>query len=181
MATPSFAVLLVIIALAGLVVPRFRVPAGALLVPMVVVTGLQDVGLVRVELPLALLVASYIVVGWAVGLRFTRESFSSAAHSLPQIVGAILALVAGCAIIAWALARLAHIDMLTAYLATSPGGADSIAIIAAGTPIDVPFVMAAQMARLVAVLVFGPPLAKRAARLTPAIVAITPQADGETR
>lgn len=71
--------------------------------------------------------------------------------------------MAACAGIAWALARIAHIDLLTAYLATSPGGADSIAIIAAGTPVDVAFVMATQMARVVSVLVLGPQLAKHAA------------------
>jgi membrane AbrB-like protein len=178
-ASPSFAVLFVVIVVAGLVVPRFRLPAGPLLVPMVVVTVLQDVGLVRVELPQALLVTSFVIVGWAIGLRFTRESFSNAAHCLPQVVGAIVVLVGACAGIGWGLSRIAHIDLLTAYLATSPGGADSIAIIAAGTPIDVSFVMAAQMARFLAVLSLGPPLAKRAARLTPAIPETNPSSDGE--
>jgi uncharacterized membrane protein AbrB (regulator of aidB expression) len=75
-------------------------------------------------------------------------------------------------------ARIAHIDMLTAYLATSPGGVDSIAIIAAGTPIDIGFVMSTQMARVVCVLVLGPHLAKWAAKLTPPIPAST---NGESR
>jgi membrane AbrB-like protein len=172
----SFAVLLALILVSGLVVPRWKIPAGPLLVPMVVATVLQDVGLVRVELPRLLLVASYVVVGWAVGLRFTRASFASARRSLPQIIGSIVALVAACAGIGWVLSRVAHIDLLTAYLATSPGGADSIAIIAAGTPIDVAFVMATQMARVVSVLVLGPQLAKRAARLAPPL----PQPSEET-
>jgi uncharacterized membrane protein AbrB (regulator of aidB expression) len=37
---------------------------------------------------------------------------------------------------------------LAAYLATSPGGADTVAIIAGSNPVDVPFVMA--IARFVA-------------------------------
>ena len=45
------------------------------------------------------------------------------------------------------LAHFAHVDALTAYLATSPGGADSVAIIAASTKVDMPFIMAMQMAR----------------------------------
>jgi hypothetical protein len=45
--------------------------------------------------------------------------------------------------------RLAHVDALTAYLATSPGGLDSVAIIAASTPrVDLPFVLALQSVRL---------------------------------
>lgn len=178
-ASLSFVVLVAIILVCGLVVPRLKMPAGSLLVPMVVATFLQDVGLVRIELPKLVLVASYIVVGWAIGLRFTRESLATARRSLPQILASILALVATCAGIAWVLARVARIDLLTAYLATSPGGADSIAIIAAGTAIDVPFVMATQMARVVSVLVLGPQLVKRAAKLT--IDPETREGEGETR
>jgi uncharacterized membrane protein AbrB (regulator of aidB expression) len=55
---------------------------------------------------------------------------------------------------------------LTAYLATSPGGADSVAIIAASTHVDVPFVMAMQMARFMLVLIVGPALARSVARWT---------------
>ena len=177
-ATVSFVVLLAIILFAGLVVPRLRiqVPAGSFLLPMVLATVLQDVGLLRVELPRIVLVASYVVVGWAVGLRFTRASLASAWSSLPQIVASVLALVAACAGIGWALSRIAHIDLLTAYLATSPGGADSVAIIAAGTPIDVAFVMATQMARVLSVLVLGPPLVKQAAKLLPSV----PETTGES-
>jgi membrane AbrB-like protein len=173
----SFAVLGAIILFAGLVVPRLpvRIPAGSLLVPMVVATVLQDVGLLRVELPRLVLVASYVVVGWAIGLRFTRESFANAWRRLPLIAASILALVGACAGIGWALARIAHIDMLTAYLATSPGGADSVAIIAAGSPIDVAFVMATQMARAITVLLLGPELAKQAAKLAPSV----PEPTGE--
>jgi membrane AbrB-like protein len=83
------------------------------------------------------------------------------------MLAGIVALVGACSVIGWLLMRVAHIDMLTAYFATSPGGADSIAIIAAGTSVDVPFVMATQMSRFVAVLLLGPALAKRASRLTP--------------
>lgn len=36
---------------------------------------------------------------------------------------------------------------LTAYLATSPGGADSVAIIAASAHVEISFVMAMQLAR----------------------------------
>jgi membrane AbrB-like protein len=163
-AWPSFGVVLAIVLVGGLVGPRVRMPAGAMLLPMVLATALQDLGLLRIELPQPLLVASYLVVGWAIGLRFTREAFRQAARALPQVLGSIAMLVAACAGIGWGLARIGHLDMLTAYFATSPGGADSIAIIAAGTSVDVPFVMATQMSRFLAVLLLGPTLARRAAQ-----------------
>ena len=55
------------------------------------------------------------------------------------MLASILALMAFCAGIGWILTRLLGVDMLTAYLATSPGGADSIAIIAASTGVDLGF------------------------------------------
>jgi membrane AbrB-like protein len=168
-AWPSFAVLLAVILGGGLLGPRLRVPAAPLLLPMIVATVLQDVGLVRVELPQLLLVASYVIVGWAIGLRFTRETFRDARRALPQVLGTILMLVTLCGAIGWALTVVAHVDLLTAYFATSPGGADSIAIIAAGTSVDVSLVMAIQVGRFLTVLLFGPTLAKLAARLIPPV------------
>ena len=43
------------------------------------------------------------------------------------VVGATLLLMALCTLLAWCLAHFAHVDALTAYLATSPGGLDSVA------------------------------------------------------
>ena len=162
-AWPSFAVLLAIICVGGLVGPRLRLPAGPLLLPMALTTVLQDLGLVRVELPQPLLVASYLVVGWAIGLRFTRQALREAARPLPQVLGSIAMLVAACGD-RLALTRIGHPRHALA-LRHHPG-ADSIAIIAAGTSVDVPFVMATQMSRFLAVLLLGPTIAKRAAQLT---------------
>jgi hypothetical protein len=61
------------------------------------------------------------------------------------------------------LVEVAGIDPLTAYLATSPGGIDSAAIIAAASKVDLPFVMSMQTARLLMVLFIGPVLSRRVA------------------
>jgi uncharacterized protein len=77
----------------------------------------------------------------------------------------ILALMAFCGGLAWLLHRHLGIDPLTAYLATSPGGMDSVAIIAAASDsVNLSFVMALQMARFLFVLLFGPALARLVAR-----------------
>ncbi|HEY8906010.1 MAG TPA: AbrB family transcriptional regulator [Rhodoferax sp.] len=49
---------------------------------------------------------------------------------------------------------------MSAYLATSPGGADSVAVIAATSAVDTGFVMAMQLARFLMVLVLGPQVSK---------------------
>lgn len=63
-----------------------------------------------------------------------------------------------------ALMHLLSVDMLTAYLATSPGGLDSIAIIAAGSRVDIAFVMALQTMRLFTTLIFSPILSRYISR-----------------
>ncbi|MEF2552684.1 AbrB family transcriptional regulator [Aurantimonas sp. A2-1-M11] len=149
----------------GVLVGRFlAIPAGPLLVPMAIGVALNLAGYVEFQLPEWFLVLGYGVLGWKIGLGFDRAVLAHAWHALPRIVGSILILMTFCA----GLAALLHvglgIDPVTAYLATSPGGMDSIAIIAASTRVDLPFVMALQTVRFVIVLVAGPPIARFVAR-----------------
>jgi uncharacterized protein len=146
---------------------RLRIPAGALLLPMFAGVLAQDSGALALELPWWLLAASYALVGWAIGLRFTPAILHHAARLLPRVLGGIVALIALCAGLGALLAHVAHVDPLTAYLATSPGGADTVAIIASGSPVDVPFVMAMQSARFIVVAFCGPALARFVARRVP--------------
>lgn len=120
---------------------------------------------VQFQLPEWLLAASYLLVGWTIGLKFDRAVLRIAFRALPQILASILALMAFCG----GLAALLHfewgIDPLTAYLATSPGGMDSVAIIAAASQnVNISFIMALQMARFVFVLLMGPPISRLVAR-----------------
>lgn len=147
---------LVVALLGAAAARRWRIPAGPLLLPMGLGVMLQGGGVLSIELPPALLAVSYAIIGWAIGLRFTRPILVHAARALPRVLASILALIGICAGFAVLLNWLAGVDPLTAYLATSPGGADSVAIIATSSPVDIPFVMAMQMARFIAVLLIGP-------------------------
>lgn len=81
------------------------------------------------------------------------------------MTASIVALIAVCAGVAFLLAEFAGIDPLTAYLATSPGGMDSVAIIAAAASgVDISFIMALQMLRFLIVLLMGPALARFVAK-----------------
>lgn len=120
---------------------------------------------VALQLPEWLLAASYAVVGWSIGLNFNRMILRHATRALPQIVLSILALMAFCGGLAWLLVHFLDVDPLTAYLATSPGGMDSVAMIAAASDtVNISFIMALQMARFLFVLVFGPPITRLLAR-----------------
>jgi hypothetical protein len=146
-----------------------RIPAAPLLLPLGVGIALQDAGLLTIELPPWLLAASYAVVGWSTGLGFNRAILRHAARALPRVVLSILILMTVCGGLAAVLVVAAGIEPLTAYLATSPGGADSAAIIAMASNVDVAFVMAMQTTRLLLILLIGPSLASFIARRAGAV------------
>ncbi len=151
------AALAIVAAVAGRAI---RFPAGPMLIGLALAAAAEFLGLVKIELPPWLLAPAYCLVGWSIGGRFNRPVLVHAAKVLPALALSILCLLAVCGGIAAVLARVAHVDPLTAYLATSPGGADSIAIIAASTKVDMPFIMAMQMARFLIVLAAGPAIAR---------------------
>jgi membrane AbrB-like protein len=144
-----------------------RIPAGPLLLPMIAGAVLESSGLVTITLPPWLLAVSYAFLGWSIGLGFTREILLHASRALPQVLLSIVALIVVCGILAALLVYAAGVDPLTAYLATTPGGMDAVAIIAASTHVDIAFVMGLQTARFVIVLIIGPPLARMISRRVP--------------
>ena len=146
---------------------KSRIPAGALLVPLFAGIALSCTHVMTITLPPWLMAGCYALVGWAIGLRFSRDIVVYAARVFPTIAASTVTLIALCGGLAVLLHLIVGTDPLTAYLATSPGGADSVAIIAASSShVDMPFVMAMQMARFIIVLLVGPALAKAVARWT---------------
>jgi uncharacterized protein len=160
MAWRDFAATLLVAGVSGAIGVGLRIPAGALLLPMVAGVALEGAGLVTIVLPPWLLALSYAFLGWSIGLGFTREILTHASRALPQVLLATFALIAICGLLALFLVHAAGIDPLTAYLATTPGGMDAVAIIAASSNVDIAFVMALQAARFLIVLAVAPPLAR---------------------
>jgi uncharacterized protein len=145
-----------------------RMQGWPLLGPMLLLSTLHAGGWLAIDLPGWLLAAAYAMLGWYIGLGFRRDALLRAGNALPMVAGAALCLIAFCGLLAWCLTRLAHIDPLTAYLATSPGGLDSVAVIAASTArVDLPFVLALQSVRLLLVVSLAPLIARLVVRHSP--------------
>ncbi|MCR6631726.1 MAG: AbrB family transcriptional regulator [Magnetospirillum sp.] len=159
-----FAATMAVAAIGAWLGTRAKVPAGAMMVPLVAGTVLHGGGWLDITLPSWLLGLAYVGLGWYVGLGFNRAIFLYALRALPALMLATLLLIGLCAGSAWVLTLQLHIDPLSAYLATSPGGLDSVAIIVVSSHADIPLVMAAQTLRLFLVLLTGPALAKLIAR-----------------
>jgi uncharacterized protein len=162
---PALAATVAVAAVGATLGRAVRLPAGTFLGPMILGTAIHLGAGVELQLPPGLLAASYAVIGWSIGLNFTRAILRHAARALPQIIASIVVLISFCAALGFAMSRALGIDPLTAYLSTSPGGMDSVAIIAAASNrVDLSFVMALQTARFLIVLIAGPPLARLLAR-----------------
>jgi membrane AbrB-like protein len=142
-----------------------KIPAGVLIAALLIGGVLHIGGFSTLELPPWLLAIAYALLGWSVGLKFTRNVLAAAARALPQALSSILVMVVFCGVLAALLVHLLGIDPLTAYLATSPGGADSVAVIAASTKVDTSFVMALQTVRFLLILLAGPAISRFVAGL----------------
>ncbi|MCI0509449.1 hypothetical protein C8E00_108111 [Chromohalobacter marismortui] len=146
-----------------------RMPAGALLGPMLIGTVLHLAGWATLSMPAPLLMLAYGFIGVYVGLRFDRAALATVARSLGKMVLASLVLIALCALSALLMVGLMDTSFITAYLATSPGGLDSMTIIAIDTHADVGLVVALQTLRLFTVVLVGPAMARFIARFAPPV------------
>ena len=134
-----------------------RIPAGGLLGPMTVALVLTLTGVAGGTGPVSALVElAYAVIGWQAGVRFTRESL--------RVVALIAAVVAACAALGALLARLTGATPLEGYLATTPGGIYAVLATAISSGVDVAFVVAVQVLRVVVMLLVAPAIARVVAR-----------------
>ncbi len=141
-----------------------RVPGAQFLFPLIVGAAIHVTGVLPLDVTWWLLAIAYITTGWTIGLLYTRELLRFVLRLLPVLILSTGVLLALCAVSGALLVALVHVDPLTGYLATTPGGLDSVAIIALGSGSNAALVLAIQMLRLFAVVACGPPLANVIAR-----------------
>lgn len=155
-------VFVVVAVTAGLAVQRWvRAPATALLGPMLVAVVVSASGVLgSVSVPPVLEQLGYALIGARVGLRFTRASLRSIARLLPLATFLIALVIVACGLLGLLLARVTGVDRLTAYLATTPGGLFAVLATAADSGSDVTYVLAVQVIRVFAMLLFAPLLAR---------------------
>ena len=138
-----------------------RLPSGTMLIPMLAGAVLQSGQLITIELPEWLLAMAYMAIGWRIGLGFDKQIFTaSIAPTATNLAVDFCSAGYLCRYGVGGLTRFMHIDFMTAYLATSPGGLDTVAVIAAGSNADMALIMAMQTLRLFSILLTGPAIAR---------------------
>jgi membrane AbrB-like protein len=136
---------------------RARLPAGALIGPLVLAAVLTGSGLVhRVTPPEFPRESAFTIIGLAIGLRFTREAIVQMRRLLPKILLFVVALIAVTGLLAWALSAVTSITPLNAYLATTPGGINAVLVVAFASGAKTGFVFAVQTLRLFVMVLVAP-------------------------
>ena len=150
-----YAITALVAVVGALVGPRLRLPAGSLMGPLLLGIALEEARVVDLSWPAGVPEIAYAAIGIYVGLLFDGASLRRAGRLLPAIVASTLLLMAACAGLAVVFSLLTGVDYLTAYLATTPGAIDSVAVMAVGSGADASLVLAVQMIRLLAVVLAG--------------------------
>lgn len=140
---------------------RFRIPAGALIVPLILGAVLSTLkpfkGLTPPEL---IREPAFTLIGLQIGLRFDRETLRRARRLLPAITGFVLILIISCGAFGLVLAKFVHLNLLSGYLATTPGGINAVMAIAFGSGADTTLIFEMQTFRLFIMLLVAVPLVR---------------------
>ena len=136
-------ILLLCGAAGGFIFEWFGLPGGAMTGAIIAVILLKSFSsLPQAAFPRPFQFCIYAGLGVLVGNMYRPEMLLAVRDTWPVLViSTLLVLVAGM-LIAIFVVKFGNLDVTSAYLATSPGGLDTVAIIAAGTRADMSFIMA---------------------------------------
>jgi len=140
---------------------RLKLPAGVFLGPVLLGIPLTALGVPVGAWPPGVLALALWVLGARVGGQFDATAVRQLRRAALIALGAAVAMVGGCTLLAWGWSSAGGVDLLTAYFATSPGGADSLLAIALGTRATLSLVLAVQVGRLLLVFLVAPALLRR--------------------
>ena len=138
-----------------------RIPAGGLLGPMTVALVLTLTGVAGGAVPPSALVElAYAVIGWQAGVRFTRESLRVVAGLAPRGRRADRGGRGGVRGAGRAAGAAHRGHPARGLPATTPGGIYAVLATAISSGVDVAFVVAVQVLRVVVMLLVAPAIAR---------------------
>lgn len=153
--------LLLAASLAGVgVFLRLRIANAWVLGPLLVVGGLTAANLPLSSLPAWLVNGGQLLLGTALGSRFSPAFFRAAPRFLGVSALSTALTLAGCGLFVAALGQLIPIPVPSLLLAASPGGMAEMSITAREMHLSVPLVTATHVLRVVLLTVCAPPLCR---------------------
>jgi membrane AbrB-like protein len=158
-----------------LIGPLLRLPAPALLGPLILTAVLTLTGVIGdTQVPPLAREVAFSLIGLQIGLGFERNTLREIARVAWPVLLSIAALLVICFVLGWLLSLTADVTLLDGYLATTPGGLYAVLPIAYGSGADTGFVLAVQGIRLFAMVLAAPAMVRwllRRDRRRPAAVA----------
>ena len=143
----------------GFVLARtLRLPAAALLGPMLLSAGVHLAGWTAAKPPLEIVAAAQIVVGTAVGCRFAGTSAMLVARAMIAAAGGTAILVVATLAFAVAIAQVTGLSLEALVLAYAPGGLAEMSLIAIAVGADSAFVATHHIARVILIVGIAPML-----------------------
>ncbi|NRD79466.1 AbrB family transcriptional regulator [Bacillus sp. BRMEA1] len=132
-------------------------PIPWLLGPMICVFICSRLSKIQLYWPSNIRNTGLIIVGYSIGLSFTKGALLQIAEKLPSMLCMTITLVVFCAIIALAVSKLTGVDYPTVLTGSIPGGLSQMIIFAEEVKgIDITTVTFLQVARLMMIIFFVP-------------------------
>jgi membrane AbrB-like protein len=144
--------------LAGVAIgPRVRLPAPALLGPLILTAVLTLTGVTGdVQVPALAREVGFSLIGLQIGLGFEPDTLRQIARLAGPVAVSMVALLVVCFVLGWVLSLTADVSLLDGYLATTPGGLYAVLPIAYGAGANTTFVLAVQGLRLFVMVLAAP-------------------------
>ncbi|MFT9015729.1 MAG: AbrB family transcriptional regulator [Acetobacter sp.] len=158
--TAQWAILVPVIGISVLIGRTGVFPLATTLIPVVLISIIETMLGRRLLVPFYLVQAAFVVIGFQIGLRFTRDLIRKALTIVPMIIMSNTLLVifslGGAKLLSW----LFGLDLVTATLAAVPGSFESVVGLALSNNADMSVVFALQTARIFCVVFIGPALVR---------------------
>ena len=136
---------------------RYKVPNAWVIGPLVFTIALTASGVEWTTVPRWVSSVAQLLIGCALGIRFTREFFHSAPRFMASVAVSVLMLIGVMAMFGYVIAQFSDIPVPTAILAAAPGGIAEMSLTAQVLHFGVPVVTVFHVSRvLVMVLSVGP-------------------------
>lgn len=156
---PQDLAILSVCGVVGFVLARaLRLPAAALLGPMLLSAGVHLAGWTVAKPPLELVAAAQVVVGTAVGCRFAGTSATLIMRTMVAAAGGTAVLAVATLAFALAIVQVTELSLKALVLAFAPGGLAEMSLIAIAVGADTAFVATHHIARVILIVVIAPML-----------------------
>jgi uncharacterized protein len=141
-----------------------RLPARALMGPMLIAGTLTLTGISDFTVPTIARETAFVIIGLYIGLRFTQDTVRAVGRLLLPVLASIVGLLVACFALAIVLNATTSVSLEDAYLATTPGGLYAVLAVAFGAGANTTFIVAVQSLRVLVMVVLAPVAVRRVLR-----------------